>query len=109
MSVFTSFAGGNLNVSISGSGTPLIARISMPLAATEYSYTFPDGTKQFLIKLVNAQSLQVTYVSGDSSTNYLTVPRTCFYAESDLDLTSKSIYFQCPVASQTVEILAWIS
>lgn len=107
MSLFTSFAG-QLSADLVGSTTPVITRVAMTTAATEYSYTLPANCRQYMIKLSGSAVLQLAYVSGDSSVNYLTVPRNCFYAESDLKLTSTvTLYFQSNQSSQVAEIVAW--
>ena len=108
MSVFTSFAG-QLNADLTGSNTPTITVVSMPLAATEYSYVLPANCRQFQVKTRSGAVAQIAYSSGQSGTNYITIPRFCFYAESDLKLVSSvTLYFQSPLASQELEILAWV-
>jgi hypothetical protein len=107
MSTFTS-AGGQQSLTISGATTPTTVNVSMPLAATEYSYTLPAGCKQFIVKLRQLSSLKVAYVSGQSGTTYLEVPRGCFYAESGLTLsTGVTLYFQSPAAGQVLEVQVW--
>ena len=108
MSVFTSFAG-NITADSAGSGTPTVSVVSLATANTEYSFLLPSGCRQFLVKLRGAATLQVAYSMGDSGTTYFTVPRNCFYAESDLKIeTAVTLYFQSPVASQELEILTWV-
>lgn len=108
MSVFTS-SGGQQNVNIQGSANPLIANIDIPTAGTEYSYTLPLGTKQFLIRSRNGSKIQLSYNAGESSTLYITVPKWCFYSESELLLTtSTDIFFQSNQNSEIVELLFWI-
>lgn len=110
MSYFTpsGSAGVPQSISISGATNPTTVNVPMLLAATEYSYILPTGTKQFLMKLQGPSPFQVSYVLGESSTNFLTVPWGCFYAESDLALNAPvTIYFQSSAASQTAEIRIW--
>ena len=84
-----------------------IANVSMTSATTEYSYTFPAGTKKFRIKLraLNAL-LQVSFASGASGSTFITVP----YGD-DLVMEAKvggsTIYFQSPSASQVAEVETW--
>lgn len=107
MSVFTSFSGGQID--LIGSVTPVVSVVSMPLAATEYSFVLPQDCRQFLVKTRSGAVLQVAYASGQSGTTYMTVPRHCFYAESDIKLTSTvTLYFQSPLASQELEVLTWV-
>ena len=108
MSVFTSFAG-TLQADVLASTTPQITIVSMPVAATEYSIALPAGCRQFQIKLRSSASLQVAYVSGQSGISYITVPRHCFYAESDIKLDGTvTLYVQSPIALQELEVLAWV-
>lgn len=107
MSVFTSFAGGKLD--LIAAGDPQISNVSMPLAATEYAVTIPAGARQYLIRTRSGKEFQIAYILGDSGTNYFTVPRNCFYAESDISLISaKTLYLQVAAAAQVLEVLVWI-
>lgn len=111
MSTFTpsGSAGLTQSVSLEGATNPQIVRVAMTSSGTEYSYTLPVDCKQFQLKLENGSvPLQVAYVSGESSTNYYTVPRYCFYAESSLNLTNTvTLYFQASLPSQTAELVIW--
>lgn len=113
MSVFTSFGtssgGGPITVNIQGATTPAISQVLMPTANTEYSFTFPADCKQFQVKLQSDATLKVAYVLGDSGSLFLTVPRYCFYAESNLTLPGTvTLYFQCTQPSQVLEVLTWV-
>lgn len=108
MSVFTSFAG-QISADVVVSSTPAISVVSLTLASTEYSYVLPANCRQFLVKLRGAAKLQVAYTAGQSGISYMEVPRNCFYAESDIKLTSTvTLYFQSPVAAQELEVLTWV-
>jgi len=86
---------------------PTIANETMTSANTEYSYTFPEGTRAFKISLraLNAL-LKVAFVEGASGTTFFTVP----YGDK-LEMKAKvggaTIYFQSPTASQVAEIETW--
>ena len=108
MSVFTSFAG-TLQADVLASTSPQIAILAMPTAATEYSIALPVGCRQFQIKLQSSAVLKLSYTSGQSGITYITVPRHCFYAESDIKLDDTvTLYVQSPLASQALEVLAWV-
>lgn len=86
---------------------PTTANVSMTSAATEYSYTFPAGTKKFTIKLraLNAL-LQIAFTEGASGTTYFTVG----YGDKltmEAKVGGATIYFQSPTASQTAEVQTW--
>lgn len=110
MSAFTPAGSGGApsTTTIVGATNPTIAHVTMPVSGTEYSYTVPTGAKQFLVKLQSLAVLQLAYVSGQSGTTYITVPRGCFYAESDLTLTAPvTLYFQANTATQVLEVVFW--
>ena len=108
MSVFTSFAG-TLQADVLASTAPQIAILAMPIAATEYSIALPAGCRQFQIKLRSSAVLKLAYTSGQSGITYITIPRHCFYAESDIKLDGTvTLYVQSPIALQELEVLAWV-
>lgn len=107
MAAFTPAGSGGAvaTVSIEGSTNPTIAVASLASANTEYTVVIPTDTKQFLVKLRSQADLKVGYASAST---YLTVPRDCFYAESDLSLSAPiTLYLSSPEAGQTAEILFW--
>lgn len=79
----------------------------MTSANTEYSYTFPAGTKKFSIKLraLNAL-LKVAFVSGESGSTYFTVPYGDILV-MEAKVGGSTVYFQSPTASQVAEIQTW--
>ena len=86
---------------------PTINNTTITSANTEYSYTFPAGTKAFKIKLENLNALlKVAFVENGSGTTYITVP----YGEA-LEMKAKVggsvIYFQSPSAAQKAQIQSW--
>jgi hypothetical protein len=101
-----------LDVSVGNNGIaglPTVYNVSMPLAATEYTFTFPSGTKKFSLKTRVTSNLQYTFQSGQSGTTFVTIPPGCNYSEENLSLsTSLSIYFQSNKPSNTLELTLWI-
>jgi len=89
-------------------GRPIIANETMTSSNTEYSYDIPAGTKRFEIKLraLNAL-LKLAFVSGESGTNYITIPYGGSYVENDVKAGPITLYFQSPKASQVAEIKTW--
>lgn len=85
---------------------PTIYNVPAPLAATEYSQTLSPATKQFLIKVRGIAQLQFSFVSGETATKFITVPRGTSYMQELVSYTG-TIYFQVSAASQVVEILEW--
>ena len=89
---------------------PTIANTTMASAATEYSYALPANTVQFTIKLRSTTAaLQVAVISGESGTNYITLPAgSGGWTEAIKGRASTTtLYFQSPTASQTAEIISW--
>ncbi len=77
-----------------------------PTPGTEESQAFTSGTKQFTIRVRGNATLQFAFSSGQSGTNFITLPPRASYTVSDIDF-SGTIYFQVDKASQVVEILEW--
>lgn len=106
MSVFTSFAG-KIQAELTGATTRSTINVDMPVAATEYSLTLPDGTKQYMLKLRYAGVLRVADVAGESATNYIEVPTWCFLSEDLLMVSGLTLYFQSNKSSQVLEVITW--
>lgn len=88
--------------------SPTISNVSILLADTEQNFNIPAGTKRFTIKIRGSAQLKVSYVSGQSGTNYLFIPIGCEYIEDNLSLDlNLPIYFQANKDSQILEIIAW--
>jgi hypothetical protein len=110
MSVFTPAGSGGVvgTTTVVGATNPAISNVAMASASTEYSFVVPTNAKQFMLKLRGTASLQVAYTVGQSNTLYITVPRSCFYGESDLSLSAPvTLYFQSDQPAQVAEILVW--
>lgn len=89
--------------------TPTLSNVSIALAATEQSFSIPSGTKRFSLKIRGNSNLNVSYISGQSGTNFLLVPTGSEYIEDNLYLASSlSIYFQSDKNTQILEIITWI-
>lgn len=97
--------GGNL-----AARSATVTNTSLSSANTEYSYTFPANTVNFVIKL-RAQNVVLLYswttgklpTSGDG-TAYMTAPQGFIRGQNDLDVSGKTIYLQTASSSQTAEI-----
>lgn len=87
--------------------TPTIYNVvTSATPGTEASQALTSGTKQFTIKVRGESNLQLAFNSGESGTNYISVPACGSYTVTDINLTG-TIYFQVDKASQVVEILEW--
>lgn len=104
MSTFGS-AGGQSSVILQGVSNPQIDNVDLTLANTEYSVTLPTGVRQYLIKLRDSSAeLKLRYVSAS---DFITIPRGCNYSESDLGVTTLTIYLESNSAAQVVELITW--
>jgi len=88
--------------------SPDVQNVTATDADTEYSVTLPANTVAFALRARSVSTrIQYAYVSGQSGTNYLTVPTGYQVVEEGLTPGSRTIYFQTSKASQVVEVLAW--
>lgn len=87
--------------------TPAIYNVSVPLASTEVSQALSANVKRFTIRVRGNSKIQLSFISGQSGTNYITIPKGCTYTEDQLNFTG-TLYFQTSNGSQVVEILEWV-
>lgn len=102
-------ADGSINVNSGASKTPTIQTFLIS-SLTEQSIILPVSTKRFLLKVRNYEaSMQVAFDAGETSVDYLTVPRGCSYSEEGLNLTTlyRTIYFKTNKINVTVECVSW--
>lgn len=108
MSTFTSFAG-NLNANLVQATTPTVSNVDLGLADTEYQVIIPAGTRQFLIKTRSGAALRLAFAVGDTSSNYLEIPKNCYWAQTDINTGGPlSLYVRCSVGTQVLEVLTWV-
>ena len=81
----------------------------MTSANTEYSYTLPNNTKKFEIKLRNVgYPLKLAIVKGTSGTTYVNIPNGGRHKEEDIRFPNTILYFQTTANSQVAEIISYI-
>lgn len=90
------------------STTPLLASITMTLADTEYSYTFPDNIKKFSLEIgAGGANFRVAWVTGKVAAPtqpYIEIWANDKFARENINLIGKTIYFACPNAAQLMVI-----
>lgn len=95
---------------ISGGGgsvsNPTISNYPVALLGVEESYTFPSGTKRFLLRSRSKSNMKISYVAADTGTNFMTVYSGNYYEEINLDF-GQTIYFQTDKSSDIIEIIYW--
>lgn len=86
---------------------PTINNTTLTLANTEYSYSLPEGTIKFSIRLRNlGYPLQLAMVSGESNTVYVNIPQGEKYALEEIK-ANIILYFRTTAANQVAEILSF--
>lgn len=100
--------GGEIETLEGGGQTPVITKVSAPVAGTEYSYSFPDGTRRIMFKS-RKQSATVKYcwVFGQSATNYVTIPIGGYIDIMGLKTDTVSLYFQTDLPNNVLEVEYW--
>ncbi|RKZ07630.1 hypothetical protein DRQ25_11090 [Candidatus Fermentibacteria bacterium] len=88
-------------------GAGIVKTVSMALADTEYSHTFPTGIKAFTIRLRDTAILKLAFTAAASGTTYFTLYGSEPFDSIAMDGTSLSVYFQSPSAGQTLEVIEW--
>lgn len=99
-------------VHIEPATTPTIFNVAMPSANTEYSWALPANTKKFTVSLrENNEAYRLAFEAGRvaaPTAPFLAVPAGGQYFEDHVWLTGMTLFFACPVAGRTVQIIAWI-
>lgn len=94
-------------ISVIGPTTPLVERLTVAAADTEFSYVLPALVKRLMI-ITETGTLKVGYVSGQSGVNYIPVPRYGFYSETDLSPATLTLYYQSPAAGSEITFVSWV-
>ena len=89
-----------------GRGVQLLNK-TMTLADTEYSQELPYGTVKYLVQNRGLYDTKLSFSSGQSGLNYLTIKAGQVYYE-DIIETSRTLYFQCATVAQVLEIIIWV-
>jgi hypothetical protein len=98
----------DVNVLNSTSADPFIQNITVAAADTEQSFTFPNKTKRFFMRVRDGMAkMQIAYLVNESTSNFVTINMGCNYSE-DIDMSNKTIYFQINKPNKIVELLYWV-
>lgn len=95
------------SISVPNVTDALIDNVVIALADTEQSYTFPAGSKQFLIRPRGPSKITLSHTATESGTKYLTIWPGSNYKSAEFVNASKTIYFQSPTAGLEVELEWW--
>ena len=76
---------------------PTIYNVDIAIADTEYSLLMPSDAKGFIFKTRNGyDSVKLALKSGESATNFITVPAGGTLELTEGYISGTSIYFQSP-------------
>jgi len=93
----------DLNAEITLSSTSKITNLAVALADTEVSLALTSNVKQLLIRARDNTILKYSFVSGESGSTYITIPKGCTRCLDGIDFSSTTLYIQGNKAT-TVEI-----
>jgi hypothetical protein len=99
----------NLSVDIENPGVPNIVNLPVDTADEEISFTFPNNTKRFRMKVRGGDAkLKISFQEGTSQTVYFTNEMGNIFESGDIDPQYPyTIYFSCSKANKIVEVLSW--
>jgi hypothetical protein len=83
--------------------------VSLALADTEYEITLPDNVKRYQIRVRDdASKGRISFVSGQTSTNYWTLTRGTVIDSYVMNLpVNPKVYMRLDKPTQVVEIMTW--
>lgn len=89
-------------------GTATTAKVEVVTAGTEYSYTFPTGTRRFKIQSENCGDLKVGTAAGNIALDdYWPVAAGSEYNEEFLNLSGLTFYLTSSVDNDIIRIISW--
>lgn len=100
------FIGTSQSPSVNFDSTPTIYNLAIADADTEQSQALPANTKDLMIKTRGQALLKIAFVSGQSGTNYITIPANAVFHTTQV-FENLVVYFQSPSSGDIVEILAF--
>lgn len=86
---------------------PIIYNVVTPgIANIETSQALTSGTKRFTIRVRGISQMKLAYISGQSGTTFISIPKGTSYTQEGLNFTG-TLFFQVDKISQTIEIIEW--
>lgn len=77
------------------------------VGVTEVSQALSADTKRFSIRCRGNATLYLAYISGETTTNYLTIGPGVDYEEINLNVTGLTLYIRSSKAGQVAEVVEW--
>ena len=79
-----------------GAASGLVTNLVIGVINTEFSHTFQDGIKGFILRSREKTEVKISFTATESGTDYLTLLPRCVLDQDGLEFTGKSIYIQSP-------------
>lgn len=100
---------GSINISLSAKENPTIINKPIGTANTEESVTLPSSVKKYTFYIRDGRAkTRLSFVSGESGTNYKTIEMGEEYEEDGIVRSSDlDIYFQVTTPNVVAEIVYW--
>lgn len=86
------------------SGASSLEITNLSVGTSEVSHALQVGLRTLLIRSRTKAELYIAFVSGESSTKYLTIPKGTTLTLTDLEFDSKTLYIRAD-QSNDVEIV----
>ena len=90
-------------VKITSSSNIRTTNLSITVADTEQSHVLVGGVKALRVRNRDTALTRLSYVSGETTTNYVTIPMGCNYELANIDFSSLTLYVRASQVS-TLEI-----
>lgn len=87
-------------------GKVAIYNLTLTSANTEYSQALPNNARKVMIKCRTSAAMKLSYTSGESGSNYLTIPADQTYWDDHIN-TVQTVYLQSTTAGVVAEIMVW--
>lgn len=98
---------GSIDVNVGTVNTPTIDNLVMGEANIEVPYVLPQFTKRFKLRARGLSKIQLSYTTGETNTNFITISPGTVYEERDFSILT-NMYFRASKANEIIEILSWI-
>lgn len=92
-----------------GVASPVIVNVPVTIQGQQYTAVVPQAAKRFEIKTRNKSRINLAYISGDTSTNYISIKPGAVLGEDKLELSADlNLYFSAPnKVPDVVEVWYW--
>lgn len=87
---------------------PFIENFTATLSGTEYSFSFPAGTKRFALKPRTPCRMQLAFNTGETNSQYISILPGKFYEEISVNIdTGLDVFFEVSKPGIVIEIVYW--